>query len=51
MMSYGQLFLTILPVFAMIALGVGLRRTQLITEAAEGSLFNLVLMVTPLSYF
>lgn len=45
-MSYGQLFLIILPVFAMIALGVGLRRTRLITEAAEGSLFNLVLMVT-----
>ncbi len=46
MMSYGQLFLTILPVFAMIALGVGLRRTRLISEAAEGSLFNLVVMVT-----
>ncbi|NBR09660.1 MAG: AEC family transporter [Opitutaceae bacterium] len=46
MMSYGQLFLTIIPVFAMIALGVGLRRTRLISEAAESSLFNLVVMVT-----
>ncbi|MEI6106044.1 MAG: AEC family transporter [Opitutae bacterium] len=52
MMSYGQLFLTILPVFAMIALGVGLRRTQLITETAEASLFNLVVMVaTPCLIF
>ncbi len=51
-MSYGQLFLTILPVFAMIALGVGLRRTQLITETAEASLFNLVVMVaTPCLIF
>jgi len=51
-MSYGQLFLTILPVFAMIALGVGLRRTQLITETAETSLFNLVVMVaTPCLIF
>jgi malate permease and related proteins len=52
MMSYGQLFLTILPVFAMIALGVGLRRSQLITETAETSLFNLVVMVaTPCLIF
>lgn len=51
-MSYGQLFLTILPVFAMIALGVGLRRTQLISETAEASLFNLVVMVaTPCLIF
>jgi predicted permease len=52
MMSYGQLFLTILPVFAMIALGVGLRRSQLISETAETSLFNLVVMVmTPCLIF
>ncbi len=46
MMSYGQLFLVVLPVFAMIALGAVLRRTRLITEAAEDSLFNLVVKVT-----
>jgi predicted permease len=46
MMSYGQLFLVVLPVFAMIALGAGLRRTRLITESAEDSLFNLVVKVT-----
>jgi predicted permease len=46
MMSYGQLFLTVLPVFAMIVLGAFLRRTQLITESAEESLFNLVVKVT-----
>ena len=52
MMSYSQLFLTILPVFAMIALGAGLRRTRLITETAETSLFNLVVMVaTPCLIF
>lgn len=45
MMSYGQLFLVVLPVFAMIALGAVLRRTRLITEAAEDSLFNLVVKV------
>ena len=46
MMSYGQLFLVILPVFAMIALGAILRRTQLLSETAETSLFNLVVKVT-----
>lgn len=46
MMSYGQLFLVILPVFAMIAIGAGLRHWQLITEAGENSLFNLVIKVT-----
>ena len=46
MMSYGQLFLVILPVFAMIALGAILRRTQLLSEVAETSLFNLVVKVT-----
>ena len=46
MTSYGQLLLVILPVFAMIAIGVGLRRLQWITEAGEDSLFNLVVRVT-----
>lgn len=46
MMTYGQLFLTILPVFAMIALGTLLRRGSVITESAEESLFNLVVKVT-----
>lgn len=36
----------LLPVFAMIALGVLLRHTQWITEAAETSLFNLVVKLT-----
>ncbi len=52
MMSYGQLFLTVLPVFAMIALGVVLRGRRLITESAEDSLFNLVVKVaTPCLIF
>lgn len=52
MMSYGQLFLTVLPVFAMIALGAILRLTQLFTESAEDSLFNLVIKVaTPCLIF
>ena len=46
MTSYGQLFQILLPVFAMIALGVGLRRWQWITEAGEDSLFKLVVRVT-----
>lgn len=46
MMTYGQLFLVILPVFAMIALGAVLRRTSLLSETAETSLFNLVVKVT-----
>lgn len=51
-MSYGQLFLTVLPVFAMIALGAVLRGTRLITESAEDSLFNLVVKVaTPCLIF
>ncbi len=45
MMSYGQLFLILLPVFAMIALGVVLRRAQWIAEVAEDSLFNLVIKI------
>ena len=46
MMSYGQLLLTILPVFAMIALGTVLKRTRLLREEAEDSMFNLVVKVT-----
>lgn len=45
MMSYGQLFLVILPVFAMIAIGAGLRYVRWITEEGENSLFNLVIKV------
>jgi malate permease and related proteins len=46
MMSYGQLFLVILPVFAMIGIGAALRHWRLITEEGENSLFNLVVKVT-----
>jgi len=45
-MTYTQLLLAIVPVFAMIALGAGLRRFDLVTEQAEASLFNLVFKVT-----
>lgn len=45
-MSYGQLLLTLLPVFAMIGLGALLRRLDWVTERAEDSLFNLVIKVT-----
>ena len=46
MMSYGQLFLVLLPVFALIALGSVLRHFNWVTERAEESLFNLVIKVT-----
>lgn len=46
MMSYGELFLIILPVFAVFALGAVLRHTNWITETAEVSLFNIVVKVT-----
>lgn len=46
MMSYTQLLLTLLPVFAMIALGAVLRRRGWISESGEESLFNLVIKVT-----
>lgn len=46
MMSYGQLFLILLPVFALIALGTVLRHFNWVTEQAEESLFNLVMKVT-----
>lgn len=45
-MSYSDLFLAIVPVFAMIALGVLLRHFDWISEKAEDSLFNLVVKVT-----
>jgi len=45
-MSYGQLFLVLLPVFALIALGAVLRHFNWVTERAEESLFNLVIKVT-----
>ena len=46
MMSYGQLLLTLLPVFAMIGLGALLRHYDWVKEQAEDSLFNLVVKVT-----
>ena len=46
MMSYAQLFLVLLPVFAMIALGAALRHFNWVTEQAEESLLNLVIKVT-----
>jgi predicted permease len=46
MMTYTQLLLAIVPVFAMIALGAGLRHFNWVTEQAEDSLFNLVVKVT-----
>jgi predicted permease len=45
-MSYGQLFLVLLPVFALIALGAALRHFDWVTEQAEASLFNLVIKLT-----
>jgi len=42
-MNYGQLLLLILPVFAMIALGVVLRRVHWVEGAAETSLLRLVI--------
>jgi len=46
MMTYTQLFLAVVPVFLLIALGTGLRRAKWISEGAEDSLFNLVVKVT-----
>lgn len=45
MMSYTQLLLVLLPVFAMIAIGGALRHWNWISESAEPSLFNLVIKV------
>lgn len=46
MMSYSQLLLTLLPVFALIAVGILLRRMEWVTEKGEEALFNLVIKVT-----
>lgn len=45
MTSYGQLFLTILPVFALIGLGLLLRRAGWIAAEAENTMLNLVVKV------
>lgn len=45
MMSYSELLLMLLPVFGAIALGVGLRRMNLINQAGEDALFNVVVKV------
>jgi len=46
MMSYAELFVAIVPVFAMIVLGAALRHFNWVTEQAEASLFNVVVNVT-----
>lgn len=43
--TYAQLFLTILPVLLLVAVGVAARRANWITQAGEDSLFNLVFRV------
>jgi malate permease and related proteins len=40
--SYWQLFLTILPVFAIVGIGMGLRRARWLTEEADASLLKMV---------
>jgi hypothetical protein len=52
MMSYGQLFLAVAPVIALIGLGLPLRRWNLISEAGEETLLNLIVRVlTPCLIF
>jgi predicted permease len=52
MMSYGQLFLAVAPVIALIALGLPLRRAGWISEAGEATLLNLIVRVlTPCLIF
>jgi predicted permease len=52
MMSYGQLFLAVAPVMALIGLGLLLRRVNWISEAGEDSLLSLVVRVlTPALIF
>ncbi len=52
MMSYGQLFLAVAPVIALIALGLPLRRLNWISEAGEETLLNLIVRVlTPALIF
>lgn len=45
MTNYLQLFVIVLPVFVVVALGVGLRRFNWVREESEESLFNLVIKV------
>lgn len=52
MTSYAQLFATVLPVFLVVLLGIGLRRAGWVKAEAEESLFNLVIKVaTPCLIF
>ena len=52
MMSYGQLFLAVAPVMALIGLGLLLRRMDWISEAGEESLLSLIVRVlTPCLIF
>lgn len=52
MMSYGQLFLAVAPVIALIGLGLPLRRMNWISEAGEETLLNLIVRVlTPCLIF
>ena len=51
-MSYGQLFLAVAPVIALIGLGLPLRRMNWISEAGEETLLNLIVRVlTPCLIF
>ena len=45
MMSYGQLFLAVAPVMALIGLGLLLRRVDWISEAGEETMLNLIVRV------
>ena len=52
MMSYGQLFLAVAPVIALIGLGLPLRRLNWISEAGEETLLNLIVrLLTPCLIF
>ncbi len=52
MMTYGQLFLAVAPVIALIVLGLPLRRLNWISEAGEETLLNLIVRVlTPALIF
>ena len=52
MMSYGQLFLAVAPVMALIGLGLLLRRVNWISEAGEDTLLSLIVRVlTPCLIF
>ena len=44
-MTIGALFILILPVFALIAVGVALRRTHWIEGPAEGSMIRFTVQV------